>query len=133
MARINSARFDLKGAVDKLIHDYMLDCAEELYQVCDEVSKEAVSRLKKESKAAFRNSKTYHTGWMRTVEKGRLQRVYTIHGNKDTYPLAHLLEDGHKLWQGGHADGKVHIKTVNDWAEDEVVDRVITRLSEGIQ
>ena len=130
MAVINSAKFDLREAVNAVLHEYRLDAAEELYEACDEVSKEAVKRLKAESKAAYPASKKYHKGWMRTVEKGRLRRAYTIHGKTaDTYALAHLLEKGHAKRGGGRVEGRTHIETVSEWAQDEAFDRVIAKLS----
>ena len=67
---------------------------------------------------------------MRTVEKGRLRRGYVIHGkDADTYALAHLLEYGHAKRNGGRVEGRTHIATVNEWAQDEAFDRVIAKLS----
>ena len=130
MAVINSARFDFREAVNAILHDYRLDATEELFEAVDEVSKETVKRLRAESKSAYPNSKVYHKGWTRTVEKGRLNRAYIIHGKKpSTYALAHLLENGHALRNGGRVEGKTPIAKVNDWAQGEAFDRVIAKLA----
>ena len=130
MAVINSARFDFREAVNAILHDYQLDASEELFDALDQVSKETVTRLRRESKTAYPDSKEYYKGWMRTVEKGRLTRGYIIHGrDAHTYALAHLLEKGHAKRGGGRVEGRTHIATVNNWAQNEVFDRVIAKLS----
>ena len=130
MAVINSARFDFREVVNAILHEYQFEATEELFEAVDEVSKEAVKKLRAESKKAYPNSKKYHAGWIRTVEKGLLRRGYIIHGKTaDTYALAHLLENGHAKRNGGRVQGRTHIATVNDWAQDEAFDRVIAKLS----
>lgn len=131
MAVINSARFDLREVVNAVLHEYQFEATEELFEAVDEVSKEAVKKLRAESKNAYPNSKKYHKGWTRTVEKGRLRRGYIIHGKTaETYALAHLLENGHAKRGGGRrVEGKPHIAKVNEWAQDEAFDRVIAKLS----
>lgn len=129
MAVINSARLDLREVVDAVLHDYHMKVDEELFEALDEVSKETVSRLKKESKAAYPNSKEYHKGWTRTQEKGRLRVGYVIHGKtRATYAKAHLLEFGHAKRGGGRVPGRTHIQTVNDWAQNEAFDRVVSKI-----
>ena len=44
----------------------------------------------------------------------------TVHGGPKTYPLAHLLENGHAKRGGGRTAPIVHIKPVEEWAIEEV-------------
>lgn len=127
MAVLNSSRFDFAEVVQKMLQDYGYEVFDEVFEGLNEVSKETVSKLKKESAAKFGRGK-YSQGWMRTVEKGRLKAYAVVHGNKNTYPLAHLLEKGHAMRTGGRVAGRIHIEPVNEWAQDEALDRIVSKL-----
>lgn len=101
----------------------------------EEVSKEAVKRLKRASKSEFNGDGDYAKGWTKTVNKGRLASSVTIHGKKPTYALAHLLEHGHATRNGTgrvfqDTPGREHIAPVNEWAQREIVDRTLSKLED---
>jgi len=127
MAVVNSAKFNFEEVVQRMLQDYGYEVMDEVYEALQEVSKETVSKLKKESAAQFGKG-DYSKGWTKTLEKKRLQVYATIHGNKPTYALAHLLEFGHALRQGGRTRAITHIAPVNDWAQDEAFDRIVQKL-----
>jgi predicted dehydrogenase len=134
---VNSSTFNFKEVVDKYLQDYNADVIEAMTESADEVSKEAVKRLRANARAEFGNGK-YAKGWARRLEKGRLRVSATVYGKSGTYQIAHLLEHGHATRNG---TGRVypdtpahpHIAEVNDWAQDEVVNRMVDKLERGIE
>lgn len=133
MAVVNSSTFNFEEVVQRMLRDYGYEVMDEVYEALSEVSKEAVKKLKAESRQKFKaNKKTgkneYAAGWTRTIEKKRLNVYATVHGKKPTYALAHLLEKGHALRQGGRTNAVAHIQPVNDWAQDEAMDRIVQKL-----
>lgn len=132
MALVNSSTFNFRNVVQQYLTRYGADCADALSEAITEVSKESVKRLKQSSAAAF-GSGEYAAGWTRTLEKGRMRTVATVHGKKPTYSLAHLLENGHVTKNGTHrtfrsTPAHPHIAEVAQWAEDEAVNRTIEKL-----
>ena len=127
MAVVNSSTFNFHEVFHTMLANYGAEAAEAVVEAVDEVSKEAVKKLKQESASKFGGG-AYANGWTRTKEKKRLSTIITIHGKKPTYSLAHLLENGHAKRNGGRVAGRVHIAPVNDWAQDEAFDRAVSKL-----
>lgn len=127
MAMVSSSAFNFAEVFHTVLANYGANVADVMTESIDEVSKEAVKKLKQESKI-FGGTGKYAQGWTRTKEKGRLNVVITVHGKKPTYSLAHLLENGHAKRGGGRTAGKVHIAPVDKWAQDEAFDRMVSKL-----
>ena len=88
-------------------------------------STEAVKRSVKETADEIRKdisehapvgkSGRYARSWRVKQTEGTATSVtFTVHANKDGYPLAHLLEFGHALRGGGRASAKQHIKPAEE-------------------
>lgn len=136
MAVRSSNRFDLSEAVKELetltkgwLSEYASDVFSVMIEEGAEIGKEAVKRLKAESP---KRTKAYSKSWKYVQEKGRVNVAVTVF-NEDNYRLTHLLENGHAKRGGGRVQAIPHIATVNEWAQEELVNRVIQRLSEGIE
>ena len=91
----------------------------------DESSKETAKLLRKISPKRKGN---YAKGW--TVKKeDKLTRI--VH-NKTHYRLTHLLENGHVIknqyGEYGRVAGEKHIKDAEEWASDDVVERINRKL-----
>lgn len=128
---VNSNRFNFQEAVELALQNYMFDdVIPAMEESIDEVSKEAVRRLKQASKTEFKGTGKYAGGWTREKEKKRLT-VGAVVYNKKTPGLPHLLENGHVKRNGGRYYGKEHILPVEKWATEEVVDRFYDKL-EGV-
>ena len=132
MAVVNTSTFNFAEVISKFLGHYEIDVMTEVTEAIDEVSKEAVKRLKAESRAQF-GSGPYASGWTRTIEHGRLRVYATVHGKKPTYRLAHLLEHGHVTRNGtgrtfDDTPAHPHIEAVATWAADEAVDRAVSKL-----
>ena len=123
---INSSKFDFREVVQKYLEEQRWEVIEAMSEAIDEVAKEAVKKLK----AASPRGKTqkYYKGWTYKIEKGRLSHGSIVYGKTGTYQLAHLLEYGHAKKGGGRTNEYEHIKPVEEWAIDEVVDRTITKV-----
>ena len=119
---VNSNRFDFRDVIQKQLTRFGTETMEATYEAIDEVSKEAVKKLKSASPKG--RTKLYARGWKRQIERGRTKVGATVYGGKNTYPLAHLLENGHAKRGGGRTNPIVHIKPVEDWAVEEVQKRI---------
>lgn len=132
---VNSNRFDFRDVVGKQLARFGSETADAMFEAIDEVGSEAVKKLRRTSPVG--RTGLYARGWKKKTERGRLKAGCTIYGGKNTYPLAHLLEHGHRV--EGYLKGKgksetdpiVHIAPVEEWAMDEVQDRIIEKM-EGL-
>lgn len=125
----NSNRFDFSRAVKDTLNVYNGATAEAISVVVPQVAKEAVQKLKQTSP---RDSGEYSRHWTYKLEKGRLTCEAIVYGNSPTYRLAHLLEHGHARRGGGRDVPAIeHIAPVEEWANDEAVDRIIEYLSKN--
>ena len=126
MAVINSSQLDLREVVQKYIEEQRYEVIEAMSEAIDEVAKESVKKLKSESPKGATGD--YAKGWTYKIEKGRLQHGSVVYGKSGTYQLAHLLEFGHAKRNGGRTAAVPHIKKVEEWAIDEVIDRTIEKV-----
>lgn len=127
MAVVNSSKMNFAEVVqDMLEKQYYPQVVEVTTQVIDEVSKEAVKKLRQESPKGSKGK--YARGWTQKVETGRMTVGATVYGKTGTYQLAHLLEHGHAKRGGGRTSAIVHIKPVEEWAVDEAYSRIMHRL-----
>lgn len=136
MAMVHTSAFNFYDVVRKFLDDYNVDVYTEVEEAIDEVSKEAVQKLRAESRAAFGKGE-YASGWARKLEKKRIRVTATVYGKKPTSSLAHLLEHGHVTRNGTGRTYKptpahIHIEPVEQWAVNEAVDRAVSKLEKRI-
>lgn len=136
MAVVNSSSFNFQEVVNQFLTSYGYEVMDVVTETIDKVAKETVSKLKSVSAEKFGNG-DYSKGWTKTIEKGRLQYYAKVHGNKPTYALAHLLEYGHVTENGTGrtmrpTPAHEHIAPVNDWAQNEALDRIMQQLEKLI-
>lgn len=121
----------LDEEVIKALNEYK-DIAEgDFEEVAKSVAKEGAKKLKATSPRGSGKGRKGHyaNGWGVTYErKGNGKFRFTVH-NKKKPGLAHLLEHGHQLRQGGRAKAIVHIKPVEEWCNEEFEKRTEERLS----
>lgn len=121
------AVIDLEKTVSKILKDYTTDISEITAEVVPEVAKEATKRLRQSSP---KKTGKYARGWKNEAQKSRLSVSATVYGGSDTYPLAHLLENGHANRGGGRTPAVVHIKPVEEWAVSELEKRITEKVSQ---
>lgn len=115
--------------VKKYLERYDDAAVGKLSDTVTEVARDSTKKLKQTSPVG--KTGKYSKGWRYTVDRGRLTVNATIYGDKPTYQLAHLLENGHAKRGGGRVQPVVHIAPVEEWAADEVVRRYVQKM-EGV-
>lgn len=121
----------LTEEVIKALNEYKDVVEEDFEEVAKSVAKEGAKKLKATSPRGSGKGRKGHyaNGWGVTYErKGNGKFRFTVH-NKKKPGLAHLLEKGHQLRQGGRAKAIVHIKPVEEWCNEEFEKRTEERLS----
>lgn len=121
----------LAEEVIKALNEYKDVAKEDFEEVAKSVAKEGAKKLKATSPRGSGKGRKGHyaNGWGVTYErKGNGKFRFTVH-NKKKPGLAHLLEHGHQLRQGGRAKAIVHIKPVEEWCNEEFEKRTEERLS----
>jgi hypothetical protein len=116
---------NLDKAMSDILSKFSTDVSKAAGEAIAEVAKESAKKLKQTSP---RKTGKYAAGWTYKVEKGTVTNSATVYGKKNTYPLAHLLENGHAKRGGGHTAPIVHIKPVEEWAIAEVEKRIIEKV-----
>ena len=119
----------------KLLQEYGDEVLRLADETIPEIGKEARKQLKQTSPNA---TGAYARSWSVDTRRERLGITSEVH-NKDKYRLTHLLEHGHEIKnQYGYVgkNGKrvkaiPHIGKVNDWAVDELFDRLKTAIAGG--
>lgn len=131
---LSSSKFNFKEVVQKYLEEQRYEVIEAMSESIDEVAKESVKKLKQTSPRGKGTNHKYYKGWAYKIEKGRLTHGSVVYGKSGTYQLAHLLENGHALRGGGRSQTKPipHIKPVEEWAIDEVFDRIVTKMERQI-
>lgn len=121
----------LEEEVIKALKEYKDIAEEDFEEVAKSTAKEGAKKLKATSPSGSGKGRKGHyaNGWGVTYErKGNGKFRFTVH-NKKKPGLAHLLEHGHQLRQGGRVKAIVHIKPVEEWCNEEFEKRTEERLS----
>lgn len=124
-------------AFDKLqkeLDGYGAEVLFALQEVTKEVGAEAVQKLKSSSprskgKPSFDDGH-YATKWTTESDRaGKTDTTTVVYNKKPTYRLTHLLEHGWVARNGRRVPGQEHIKPVDDWVQNEVVEALARKLS----
>lgn len=143
MAQVNSAKIGigdrdgLSATIKSYLEEYNKDVTIVTQQAIDEVSKEAVKTLKKNSPKG--KSGKYGKGWAVKKESPKRSKFESVIYNKNAPGLAHLLENEHAITDRSNRShgktrpssgfgGKVHIKPVDDWVEQELPKRISQKI-----
>lgn len=105
-----------------------------LQEVTKEVGEEAVQKLKSTSprskgKSSYKGGH-YATKWTTESDRaGKTDTTTIVYNKKPTYRLTHLLEHGWVARNGRRVPGQEHIKPVDDWVQNEVIEALARKLS----
>ena len=119
--------------IEKTLEDF-IDVTEEAAGAgVLETAKEVVSELHAVSPPngapKYKSWGAYLRGWARkNLKKGRRGEYVEVVYNRTHYQLAHLLEHGHALWQGGRADAFPHIAPIAEKAENMLLENIKKRI-----
>lgn len=118
--------------------------ADEIMKGLTEYSDMAANELKKEVRKTANNIKKdiqanapvgetgkYSKSWSVKKEKETSNSIELIVHSKNRYQLAHLLEKGHVLRQGGRVSGKPHIGPAEEKGERELEENITRKLENG--
>lgn len=73
----------------------------------------------------YRSWNAYLADWNRKkLKQGKKGEYIEVVHNKKHYQLAHLLEYGHALWQGGRAEAYEHIAPIAERAGGTLLDNI---------
>lgn len=119
---------ELDIAIMEELQNYSDEVAGTVKDVIDEVTDEAVEKLKENSprtQGAGIGGKHYYKGWAKKVEyNGRDSKRVRIY-NKTKGQITMLLEFGHAKRNGkGRTSNIPHIKPVEKWVKDELPKRI---------
>lgn len=121
----------LKDAIMKALEEYEGVTEEAARAGISETAKKAVEELQGAQPAGsgqYGSWNDYNNDWTttKTTEKKGYYSA-TVH-NKKHYRLAHLLENGHALRNGGRTRAFTHIAPVAEKAEDNLLKNIKTYL-----
>lgn len=130
MASINANRFNFAEVVNKYLLTYKQECVTAMTSAITQTARETAKMLRETSPVDPNSKKSgaYAKGWTYTLDKGRLTQGAVVYGKAPTYRLAHLLEHGHALRQGGRSPAVPHIAQANQYAQDRAVDLIIEKM-----
>lgn len=125
MARRKIKPVDLSDVVAELLEEYGEDVFDVVDKTTKNVAREASEKLQEvRSWANTYPSSPYSADWTSgEVKKTRTTKADVVY-NRDHYQLAHLLEHGHATRNGGRTGKYPHIRPVEEWAEQELEDRL---------
>ena len=122
--------YDLTKEINQILMTYADEVELAALRIEEEVAKEAVKKLNKTSPvnphSHGRKGKHYQKDWY-VDNRNKKHYSHIIIANRQ-YQLTHLLEKGHDIVRNGVKVGRSkaipHIKPVEQWAKDAVVDRL---------
>lgn len=120
------------------------ELADTIMQGLEEYRDLATDELKKISGKVARNVRkdimenapvgktgAYRKSWSVRKDKETSQSVLYIVHSKNRYQLAHLLEKGHALWQGGRTKAQPHILPAEEKGVRDFESEIRRALSDG--
>jgi hypothetical protein len=121
---VNKLSAEIADSLKKFTNEVI----EEADKTGERIGKDAVRKLKGSSPKGRRGK--YAKKWrLKTIKQFGSPDTQIIHVGKPEYRLAHLLEHGHALRQGGRTKAQPHIAPV----EDEVIEEYTKVIKEAIE
>lgn len=124
-----------KYLIGEQLAEILNDYDEAVHKIAEKIifqtSKEAVQRLRSTSPRRPGGG-DYARGWRVKRDK----KLGVIIHNATNYQLTHLLENGHVICNArgtyGRTNGIKHIAPVEQWGNEELVDRIETEIAKGL-
>lgn len=126
MSRQKTAIGNMSAEVLGILQEYGQGVSETVNEIIPSVAKETAQQVRKNvgSAGIGQGSKgNYAKGWSVSIEKTGTGDTRAVIYNK-TPGLPHLLEFDHALRQGGRTRPHEHIAPAEEWAREELVNRV---------
>lgn len=121
------AEISLSSQLVKILDEYDREVHEVAEKEIQSTARAAAKKLRSESPKDSPHVKHYAEGWSTKKIEGGM-----VAYNRNKPQLTHLLENGHVIRNGkgeyGRAPAIKHIKPVEEWANNEVVERIEAKL-----
>lgn len=118
----------LGNEIEKIVAKYVEDATTDAKDLAKAFAKKGERAVSREASGKGWGEHTgYAQGWTSTVEEDRFSAVGIIH-NQKTPGLAHLLEKGHALRNGGRSKAYPHIAPV----EEKLIEEYTKALEETL-
>lgn len=123
----------MKVKIENLADEIMKGLLEYADMASEEVKKEVRktgNKIRKDIKENAPVGKTgkYRDSWSVKTQKETANSLEVVVHSKNRYQLAHLLEKGHVLRQGGRVSGKAHIASAEEKGIKEMEENIMRKL-----
>lgn len=123
--------YKFEQTIESMLQDYEKDITLITQKAVEDVSKEAVQKLKKNSPRG--RTGQYGRSWALQKGKNYKRVVFESTVYSKVPGLPHLLEKKHRIVDRnnkthGYSEPKVHIQPVDDWAATELMRRITTKI-----
>ena len=112
---------NLSTLIANELQQYSDEVAQEVKQICKDVSNEMTENIKNDSP---KDKGKYAKGWANKIAYEDKDNIRITTYNKTDNQLTHLIENGHAKINGGRVEGKVHIANNEEKAKKELVERI---------
>jgi len=112
---------DLSTLIADELAQYTAEVAEDVKQICKDVSKEMTDNIKRDSP---KQHGKYAKGWRSKIEYEDKDNIRIRTYNATDYQISHLLEYGHAKTGGGRVEGKPHIRPNEEKAKNGLLERI---------
>lgn len=122
---------DISREISKYLDKYVEDIHDQVVEVTEDLSEQAVQDLKESSKSLFKThnkSRPYWRGWEAKMKVKGKRKYHRVIWNRTNYQLTHLLEKGHTTRDGGHTTPKPHIQPVEQKYQAEYIKQIQDRI-----
>lgn len=121
--------------IENMAEEIMKGLEEYSDMATDEVKKEVrktANNIKKDiqANAPLGETKKYSKSWSVKTMKETSNSIELVVHSRNRYQLAHLLEKGHVLRQGGRVGAKPHIKPAEEKGVRELEENITRKLKE---
>lgn len=116
----------LNKKIEEILQEYGKDVEVNLATATKKIGQAGATALRQESRAKFKGTGKYASGWKSQFTERRLSSSSIIYNEHPGLP--HLLEYGHAKRGGGRVEGRAHISTVEEQIERQFMQEVESKL-----
>lgn len=127
---------EIQQAVERILQTYSDNVISQTKEIVDEVTKDALKQVKSHAPTG-RGSKSRKRGTYkrhiasRTSYESLTEKRNTIYVKDPEFRLAHLLEKGHRLHQGGHTSAHPHFEYGENVIDKELKKKITEAIEKG--